>query len=129
MESEAIFIELLSNKRFEVDKAVNNFSGNLKLYQKISTQFSEKYNILEVTVKAHIENEEWQDLERLAHTIKGLGGTLGHSELAEKSIALEQLCNKIKLCEEIELKLLHITVEAFLQSTIQVCEDIKKLMI
>ena len=123
--AEAFFVELLRDKDFEVDKAVNNFSGNLKLYQKISTQFSEKYYNLESTVKTHTEKQEWQDLERLAHTIKGLGGTLGHNELAEKSIALEQLCKQLKLAEEVEFNLLDITIEAFLQTTVQVCKHIK----
>ena len=72
--------------------ALNRLGGNAKLYLKLLKQFSEFYADTPEKFDALMVANDFLGAERLAHTLKGLAGSIGATRLAETSAALEKCC-------------------------------------
>lgn len=85
-----IQFDYLAAQGFDIHAALHSFSGNTKLYAKIARQFCQRYMDIELQLKNLLEKAAFKELEILAHTIKGLAATLGHTGLSKTANALEQ---------------------------------------
>lgn len=63
--------------------------GNVILYLQLLEQFVRDYAAVETTLERLIRGECWPEVERLAHTLKGLAGTLGAENVQRNAQKLE----------------------------------------
>ncbi|MDD2916044.1 MAG: Hpt domain-containing protein, partial [Gallionella sp.] len=67
-------------------------NNNRKLYRQMLGMFANDYADYQRTLEQHLANAEWQEAERLAHTLKGLSGTLGVNGVYPLAGELEAAC-------------------------------------
>ena len=79
----------LASEGFDVATALQQLAGSEKLYLSIITKFATMYKDLPDAVQADLEKGDLAKVQRDAHTIKGLAGTLGHSALRDAAAQLE----------------------------------------
>ena len=79
----------LALEGFDVATALQQLAGSERLYLSIITKFSTIYKDLPNTIQADLEQNDLAKVQRDAHTIKGLAGTLGHSALRDVAAQLE----------------------------------------
>jgi len=79
----------LPSEGFDVATALQQLAGSEKLYLSIITKFTTLYKDLPDTIQADLEKGDLAKVQRDAHTIKGLAGTLGHSALRDAAAQLE----------------------------------------
>ncbi|MCL1985788.1 MAG: Hpt domain-containing protein [Betaproteobacteria bacterium] len=79
----------LVSEGFDVATALQQLAGSEKLYLSIITKFATMYKDLPDTIQADLEKDDLTKVQRDAHTIKGLAGTLGHGALREVAAQLE----------------------------------------
>jgi len=79
----------LASEGFDVVTALQQLAGSEKLYLSIITKFAMMYKNLPDTIQADLENGDFAKVQRDAHTIKGLAGTLGHGALRDAAALLE----------------------------------------
>ncbi|MDM8536896.1 Hpt domain-containing protein [Desulfobacterales bacterium HSG17] len=74
-----------------IDKksGLKRVAGNLGLYNKLLKEFYEDYAETGNFIKNWIENKDFEQIGRLAHTIKGLSGNMGAYELSKAASRLE----------------------------------------
>ncbi len=63
--------------------------GNVELYLRLIKECVDNYSTVDQEILATLENKDQEGSERLVHTIKGMAGTLGASDLAAASLELE----------------------------------------
>ena len=80
----------LAAQGFDIPAALRSFSRNKELYVKIAGQFCQKYMDIKPQLEDLLEKGAFEEVEILAHTIKGLAATLGHMDLSKMAHALEQ---------------------------------------
>ncbi|QLI81448.1 PAS domain S-box protein [Chitinibacter fontanus] len=68
---------------------VARLMGDVQLYEMLFRQFLHDYQAADQQFE-QLLGSDWQAAERLAHSIKGVAGTLGMSQLAEVAAKLEQ---------------------------------------
>jgi len=87
------------------EEAIKNLGGLESIYLKHTEKFRVNYaNTTEKIVKL-LEEKNFEEARRLAHSLKGLGGTLGMLEVMNSSAELEQAILKgedYDLCMELE---------------------------
>jgi CheY-like chemotaxis protein len=66
--------------------------NNRKLYSQMLSRFAGDYAGYGQTFARHFADAEWVEAERLAHTLKGLAGTLGANEVQSPAGELETAC-------------------------------------
>lgn len=75
---------------FDSAAALKLLGNNAKLYvnvlKRFQAQYSSSYEGLADTI---LHGENWDDIQREAHTIKGLAGTIGHPGLQQAARDLE----------------------------------------
>ncbi len=69
---------------------LSRVGGNLKRYVKVLEQFVENQGQVESALNQSVEKEDWETAVRLAHTLKGIAGTIGASELQKLAAELEK---------------------------------------
>ncbi len=81
---------------FDMDNDVLNFklalkriNNNEEILKNILSSFYHHYVDAPEKIIILVKNKQFLDAERYAHTIKGLGGTIGSEALAESSLKLE----------------------------------------
>ena len=79
----------LAAEGFDVATALQQLAGSEKLYLSIITKFATMYKDLPDTIRADLEKGDLAKVQRDAHTVKGLAGTLGHGALREAAAQLE----------------------------------------
>ena len=79
---------------FNTGEALGALGGNMSLYQSILRRFTGKYRNMGETVNELIASAKVEDLCREAHTMKGLGGSLGIPYMQESAKALEMACKE-----------------------------------
>ena len=79
----------LASEGFDVATALQQLAGSEKLYLSIITKFATMYKELPDTIQADLANGDLAKVQRDAHTVKGLAGTLGHSALREAAALIE----------------------------------------
>jgi signal transduction histidine kinase/DNA-binding response OmpR family regulator len=65
----------------DTDSGLRRAGKNRKLYLQMLSQFAYDFENYETTFENYITHSEWTDAERLAHTLKGLAGTLGVNDI------------------------------------------------
>jgi two-component system, sensor histidine kinase and response regulator len=81
--------------------------GNIKVYYRMLEQFSLDQKYVVAKIRTALANGERNKAERLAHTLKGLSGTIGSELLQNKSKELEDSI-KNSLDAEIETHLVRV---------------------
>ena len=99
--------------------ALRSLGNNTKLYKKVLDKFVAAYEQAGTQVANHLAAQELQEAERLAHTIKGLAGSLGAEELVQASAALESAFKNSLPTPEIQT--LITTFSATLAESITAC--------
>jgi HPt (histidine-containing phosphotransfer) domain-containing protein len=79
----------LASEGFDVATALQQLAGSEKLYLSIITKFATMYKDLPDTIQADLEKGDLAKVQRDAHTVKGLAGTLGHNALRDIALELE----------------------------------------
>ena len=79
----------LASEGFDVAAALQQLAGSEKLYLSVITKFATLYKDLPDTLQADLDKGDLEKVQRDAHTIKGLAGTLGHSVLRDAAAQLE----------------------------------------
>ena len=79
----------LASEGFDVVTALKQLAGSEKLYLSIITKFATMYKDLPDTIQADLEKADLAKVQRDAHTVKGLAGTLGHGALRDVAALLE----------------------------------------
>lgn len=77
------------NSAFDVADALGRLMNNKKLYEKLLGKFVAGYSDFAGQVQAAIDGRDLENGVHLAHTMKGLAGNLGATDLQEASRALE----------------------------------------
>lgn len=71
--------------------ALVNLGGSLSLYRTLVQGFKDKYSNIDDDIKSQLLEFDIEDARRLAHSMKGLSGNLGASELQNCSRLLEEV--------------------------------------
>jgi len=79
----------LASEGFDVATALQQLAGSEKLYLSVITKFATIYKDFPDTLQSDLENGDLAKVQRDAHTIKGLAGTLGHGALRDVAAQLE----------------------------------------
>jgi two-component system sensor histidine kinase/response regulator len=74
----------------DVQDALQRLGGRTDLYAKIVRQFAEGQADAVVRLRAALADHDEHGAERIAHTLKGLAGTIGATELAATALEVEQ---------------------------------------
>lgn len=78
----------------DTEGALKRLAGNIKLYTKLLGQFHGSYGGAADEIQSHVASGDMSTAERTSHTIKGLAGTLGATDLQAVSARLEALCRE-----------------------------------
>ncbi len=81
----------------DVKAGLMNMDGNRKLYQKVLESVYSRYRDIAGQIRAALDREDHDEAQRLAHTFKGLAGTIGARELLERSSELESAFDNKKI--------------------------------
>ena len=79
----------LASEGFDVAAALQQLAGSEKLYLSVITKFAAMYQDLPDTLQADLDKGDLAKVQRDAHTVKGLAGTLGHGALRDAAAQLE----------------------------------------
>jgi len=63
-----------------------------KLYRQLLMRFANDYADFSTTFAGYLAHAQWEEAERLAHTLKGLAGTLGANDVQLPAVELEAAC-------------------------------------
>ena len=75
---------------FDTAAALRLLGNNEKLYTNVLKRFRGQYaGNYESLADAMLHGEDWETVQREAHTIKGLAGTIGHPGLQQTAMELE----------------------------------------
>ncbi|MEY4719929.1 MAG: hypothetical protein RL563_2547, partial [Pseudomonadota bacterium] len=86
-----------------MQSALRAMEGNMKMYQKFLVRFSKtQRDFGEAFLKA-LQQEDWESATRLAHTMKGLAGTIGAKALQESADKLEIASGKQQDTSELQI--------------------------
>ncbi len=92
--SEQVKIELPKIAGLDIENGVKRVAGNRKLYMKILLQFAENNREFAGNVLKAVENKDQELAVRTAHTLKGVAGNIGASEVFKITKDLEGLLHK-----------------------------------
>lgn len=79
----------------DIDRAVVLMGGNRDFYTKIAGRFCVDGRLQLQAMQQHVQDRQWGDAIRSAHTLKGLTGTVGADALAALMRRIEQLLKGI----------------------------------
>ncbi|MBF0467941.1 MAG: response regulator [Desulfamplus sp.] len=60
----------------DVKSALKRLNGNKKLYRQLLLDFARNYALVTEEIREHLDKQDLNSAERIAHTIKGVGGNL-----------------------------------------------------
>ncbi len=75
-----------------VKDGLNRMRGNQAAYKRILRVFRNKQTNNADSIASHIEQGEWEEATRLAHSLKGGGGNIGAEELYKVAAEIEVTC-------------------------------------
>ncbi|MDL2272464.1 Hpt domain-containing protein [Desulfovibrio sp. OttesenSCG-928-I05] len=78
----------------DTEGALKRLAGNTKLYTKLLGQFHGSYGGAADEIQSQVASGDMNTAERTSHTIKGLAGTLGATNLQTVAARLEALCRE-----------------------------------
>lgn len=85
----------------DVKDALTRVQGNRGLYVKLLRRLATEHDADMVEFDAAAANGDWTSAMRIAHTIKGLAGTVGAGDLQERFARLESEARRQRLDEEV----------------------------
>src|SRR5574344_2484752 len=80
------FNEAINTIGVNTEETLRRFSGNQALMEKFIRKFPQDTTL--ESLEAAIASKDYKSIEETAHTLKGLSGNLGFTELYELSTAL-----------------------------------------
>jgi signal transduction histidine kinase/DNA-binding response OmpR family regulator/HPt (histidine-containing phosphotransfer) domain-containing protein len=95
-------IELPDLVEINIDKGLSATQGNRILYRKLLIKFYEHNNDFSNSFKLALVDPDLQAPTRIAHTLKGLAGTIGAKNIQKAADALETACNNSASEDEID---------------------------
>ena len=69
--------------------AVKRMGGNWALLKRTLLLFANDFGNIATELDAQVKNEQWEDAERIVHSIKGLSLSIGAEQLHQRSVELE----------------------------------------
>ncbi len=128
-------VEAESEKKFphmigiDTTSGLRLAGGNIKLYTNLLSKFYDNYRETRSELRRLFNNREVEEAERLAHTVKGLAGSIGADALQKSSDKLER-CLHEKNCNEFDELLVQFeadmsTVQRSLESFVKGNENVK----
>ncbi|HMJ50263.1 MAG TPA: response regulator, partial [Burkholderiales bacterium] len=75
----------------DVENALRRVGGSIKLYMTLLSRFRETQTDAVHRIKEAIGRAETDTAQREAHTLKGLAGSIGATELAQRAVTVENL--------------------------------------
>jgi signal transduction histidine kinase/CheY-like chemotaxis protein/HPt (histidine-containing phosphotransfer) domain-containing protein len=76
-------VTALPTSAIQVEQAVTRLGGDHKFYEKLVRSFQTEMTKNFKELQNYLKNEQWKDVVRYLHTLKGTAGTLGATELAK----------------------------------------------
>ncbi len=76
--------------------ALGHFAGDISLYAQTVLAFARHTRSMLALLPDALARQAWSDIRREAHTLKGLGRTLGHVTLSEQAQALETAASRVE---------------------------------
>ncbi|PKM57380.1 MAG: hypothetical protein CVU98_06400 [Firmicutes bacterium HGW-Firmicutes-3] len=76
-------------RKMNIEAALTHLGGSKSLFDTLISGFYNQYRHVDEDIKKLLETGNQEDARLLAHSIKGLSGNLGATELIERSKALE----------------------------------------
>lgn len=92
--SNTLNISRSSKDHFEKDGLLKSFMGDESILFELVDDFGEQWPQYIEKMKSHLEEEDYENLEIVAHTLKGLTGTFKAQHARELAIALEAFAKK-----------------------------------
>lgn len=86
------FCELPNIDGLDVSEGLRRAGKNQKLYRQMLSAFVSDYSDYLNVMTNYIKNNEWKNAEQMAHTSKGLAGTLGIKNVPDLMKKLEMAC-------------------------------------
>lgn len=83
-------ITLMNIPGIDTASGVRRVGGKVKLYLNILKKFRDGQNNVPERISAALQSGDRLGAERIAHSLKGLAGTIGAPELQEAALAVEQ---------------------------------------
>ena len=78
----------------DVRQVLAHFAGEASLFAQTVLAFGEHAQSVLALLPDALARQAWAEVHREAHTLKGLGRTLGHADLSEQARALEHACSQ-----------------------------------
>ena len=117
---------LLAYQHLNIELALENLGGSVRLYKIILDGFNERYGALDQDIRMLSSAHKYEEAERMAHTIKGLSGNLGALKLKDYAYALELIYKERDLGNEEEiLNNFGIELKQVILEVIQLLEEIR----
>jgi signal transduction histidine kinase/DNA-binding response OmpR family regulator len=76
----------------DTENGLRRAGGNKKLYRQMLSMFTSEYANYSQTFAEYLATDQWEEAQRLAHTLKGLTGTLGANDVQVVADQLELAC-------------------------------------
>ncbi len=74
----------------DLAKGLAQCAGDRGLYRRIVGRYIDEFTNISISLRAHLDGERWPELAGLAHTFKGLSGTVGAGGLHSLGQKIEQ---------------------------------------
>jgi signal transduction histidine kinase/DNA-binding response OmpR family regulator/HPt (histidine-containing phosphotransfer) domain-containing protein len=84
----------------DIDRGLRNINGNRQLYRNLLLKFRRDYADAAQKIRGLIDREDVQEAQRLAHSAKGLAGSLGATQLQTAGQVLESGLRENKPVED-----------------------------
>ncbi|PKM67218.1 MAG: hypothetical protein CVU95_07915 [Firmicutes bacterium HGW-Firmicutes-2] len=108
-------------RKMDIEAALSHLGGSKPLFDTLISGFYNQYSHVDDDIKKLLVTGNQEDARLLAHSIKGLSGNLGATELVEKSKALE-------VAIESDLNTKASDLKAFSKALNEVLEEIVRLL-
>ncbi len=94
LNSESALHERYARAGIDLKKGLSSTMQDMNLYRMILKKFISSQCSFVETFKAAVDKQDWSSAERLAHTLKGLAGTIGAFNLQKAAEDLEVCCRQ-----------------------------------
>jgi len=92
-------VEIPDLPGINIKSGLSRLGGNKKLFNKILIKFKQDYADIAKEIKKALDADDTKTAERLAHTVKGVSGSIGAEELQKVSASLEAAIREEKIDE------------------------------
>ncbi len=88
-----------ANALLDIDWGVQRTGGDLALYIKLMGNFIQNHKTDNQRIRDCLQQKDFEQLQRILHTLKGVGGNIGAQKLANNAKQLEKLIKAEKITE------------------------------